>query len=232
MGLPRQSISSPSHSPQGMPSTWKPRAAPGSHDECLSSLGRRVTWARGPSPSPGPRRGGAWRLPRKCLSSADSCWHSGGRSEEDGAAAGSRSWRRGCGSWRGCRRGRQVGVRNWVGAAADDDTVRRPQQRRAVLTGYGRFASPSSVFLWNRAAGEGFCSGDRGRWGPGAPGLGSKVARRGWANVEPRPLAAGVSPFPGLSGLNQGVGGEALKYLCTKQEELFPRYMCVCLLSF
>lgn len=97
--------------------------------------------------------------------------------EQDGAAAGKWSWRRrGRGSRRGGRRGRQVGVRSWARTRPVDGW----SAVMAVLAG----ADPCS--LETRAAGEGSSSGNLGRRGGWRLGAGCFGAERGGDGEEAR----------------------------------------------
>lgn len=97
-----------------------------------------VTWAQGPAPSPRPRRGGAGVCPGSgCLQLTAARKVAAAGPEQDGAAAGSRGWRRrGRGSRRGGRRGRQVGVKSRAGLRG---RPRRGEGCLAVMAVFARF---------------------------------------------------------------------------------------------
>lgn len=131
----------------------------GSRDEEAQLLPRtrRVTWARGPAPSPRPRRGGVLLLPRKWLSGADSCWEGGG----GGGGPGAR-WR--CGRERElAAAGPRELARGLPGAAGECEDLgwaclangEQTWHRRRVVGGYGGFRPRRPLFPRNWAAGGG-----------------------------------------------------------------------------
>lgn len=177
--------------------------------------------------------------------------------EQDGAAAGNRSWRRRSrGSWRGGRRGRQVGVKSWAGTrsaaargvwqlwlfspAPTPFALERGYRRRVVPALRPKRADggrpPNSCLSGSGALAVG---AERGASAP--PSAGRRRGEgtgRGWVKKEPRRLPR-FSPWlalklPGLPfpGLDQGYRREGSKKSDHKAEQQFPRCVWGYYLSF
>lgn len=156
---------------------------------------RRVTRAHGSAPPPSTRRGGAGVCPGSgCLQLTAACKVAAADPEQDGAAAGSWSWRRrGRGSRPWVCRGRQVGVQS---RARPQGWPRRGEGCVAVMAVFTRFDPFSFALVYGR---RGVLRGPRPR-GRGDPG-----ARL----LSPRPSSERERPSAGSRG-GKGAGGEGL----------------------
>lgn len=137
---------------------------------------RRVTWAHGSAPPPSLRRGGAGVCPGSgCLQLTAACKVAAAGPEQDGAAAGSWSWRRrGRGSRRWVCRGRQVGVQS---RARPQGWPRRGEGCVAVMAVFTRF-DPFSFGTGLREKGVLRGPRPRGRGDPGARLLSPRLTGR------------------------------------------------------
>ena len=174
-----------------------------------------VTWAQGPAPSPRPRRGGAGVCPGSgCLQLTAARKVAAAGPEQDGAAAGSRGWR---------RRGR--GVWRLFGSPATGDPPRRlPQAWTASSVHWD--TDPPSPRAESGPAGcacRGSFHGSRNRSAlPGAGDLGA-AARALHASAAPlgraRPCPRSVAL---TAGLLRGSPGEVSAELRKPGERLQP----------